>query len=232
MLKSAVAVVLAASLVACGVSRPRPVAPRVPGPPAASPQSLPPAGDYRIDSSNSELRLLVYRAGALASLGHNHVMVNRGVTGVVRIADSVSTSSFSFVVPVDDFEIDDSQSRREEGSDFPGDISEEAKLGTRRNMLSAALLNAAAFPLITVKSAALQGSPGELTADVTINIAGHESAVSVPFALGADPHRLTASGSIELRQSDLGLTPYSLMRGALQVQDALRVKFTIAMLID
>jgi hypothetical protein len=32
---------------------------------------------------------------------------------------------------------------------------------------------------------------------------------------------------LELRQSTLGLTPYSLMLGALQVQDALTVKFKI-----
>ena len=32
---------------------------------------------YRIDERQSELRILVYRAGPLARLGHNHVMVNR-----------------------------------------------------------------------------------------------------------------------------------------------------------
>jgi hypothetical protein len=34
-------------------------------------------------------------------------------------------------------------------------------------------------------------------------------------------------GSLELRQTALGLTPYSLMLGALQVQDAMTVKFSI-----
>jgi hypothetical protein len=32
---------------------------------------------------------------------------------------------------------------------------------------------------------------------------------------------------LELRQTALGLTPYSLMLGALQVQDAIRIKFNI-----
>jgi hypothetical protein len=35
---------------------------------------------------------------------------------------------------------------------------------------------------------------------------------------------------VELRQTDLGLTPYSLMLGALQVQDAMTVKFKIVAL--
>jgi hypothetical protein len=34
-------------------------------------------------------------------------------------------------------------------------------------------------------------------------------------------------GSFELRQTALGLTPFSLMLGALQVQDAMRIKFEI-----
>ncbi len=43
----------------------------------------------------------------------------------------------------------------EEGGDFPGDIPEDAKAGTRRNMLSSAVLNAAEYPDITVKSMSL-----------------------------------------------------------------------------
>ena len=39
--------------------------------------------------------------------------------------------------------------------------------------------------------------------------------------------RLTATGTLELRQSALGLAPYSLMLGALQVQDAMTIKFKI-----
>jgi hypothetical protein len=38
---------------------------------------------------------------------------------------------------------------------------------------------------------------------------------------------LSATGSLELRQTALGLTPFSLMLGALQVQDQMRLKFRI-----
>jgi hypothetical protein len=38
---------------------------------------------------------------------------------------------------------------------------------------------------------------------------------------------LSAKGSLELRQSAIGLAPYSLMMGALQVQDAMTIKFDI-----
>jgi YceI-like domain len=225
-------VVLVLSLAACAAPRPRPVAPRLPGQPTASLRSLPAPGEYPIDSSSSELRLLVYRAGPLANLGHNHVMVNRTVTGRVQIGDSVSASSFLLSASVDGFVIDDAQSRSEEGSDFPGDIPEDAKAGTRRNMLSSAVLDAAEFPDITAKSMSLTGTLDDLNADLEISAAGHTSRIAVPFTLQGDAHHFTAVGSVELRQTALGLNPYSLLHGALQVQDAMRLKFAISVLTN
>ena len=224
--------VLVLCLAACAGPRPRPVAPRMPGLPAAALPSLPAPGEYRIDSGSSELRLLVYRAGPLANLGHNHVMVNRTLTGVVRIGGSISESSFSLSAPANAFEIDDAQSRGEEGSDFPGDIPDDAKAGTRRNMLSSAVLNAAEFPDIAVKSMSLTGALDALNADLEIVAAGNTSRISVPFTLLGDVHHFTATGSMELRQTALGLTPFSLLHGALQVQDAMRLKFAITVVAN
>ena len=47
----------------------------------------------------------------------------------------------------------------------------------------------------------------------------------VPFVVEVSSDRISASGSVVLRQSDLGLTPISVMLGALQVQDEITVKF-------
>jgi polyisoprenoid-binding protein YceI len=232
LFKSAALAVLVLCMAACAGPRPHPFAPQSQTQLSAGPQTLPAPGAYHIDSSNSELRLLVYRAGPLANLGHNHVMVNRQVTGLVQIAATLSASSFSLKVPVDAFMVDDAQSRREEGDDFPGEIPEDAKSGTRRNMLSAAVLNAAEFPAITVTCMAIGETAGALTAYLTISIAGQEAKVAAPFTLNSDAHHLTATGSIELRQTAIGLKPYSLLLGALQVQDAMRLKFKIAVLIS
>jgi hypothetical protein len=216
---------LVLSAAACAARHPRPVTPPLRA--QSSLQSLPAAGEYPIDSAGSEMRLLVYRSGPLSNLGHNHVMVNRAVTGRVQIGAAVSASSFSLRIRADGFVIDDAQSRQEEGGDFPGDIPEDAKAGTRRNMLGGAVLNAAEFPDIIVKSTSLAGTLNELNAEVEISVAGHSSRISVPLTLLGDAHRFIAVGSMELRQSALGLVPYSLMHGALQVQDAMQLKFKI-----
>jgi hypothetical protein len=222
--------VLVLNMSACTAPRPR--APQPPIQPFLGLQALPPPGTYKIDSRNSELRILVYRAGPMANLGHNHVMVNRAMTGFVQVGNDIAASSFSLSVPVEDFEVDEPKARLEEGSDFPGDIPEEARSGTRRNMLSAAMLNAAEFPLVTVTGVTLTGTLSELSADLTISVAGHEAKISAPCALQGDAHQLTATGSMELRQTAIGLTPYSLLHGALQVQDAMRLKFSISVPIS
>jgi hypothetical protein len=222
--------VLVLSVAACAAQRPRPVTPPFTAQEAL--QSLPAPGEYPIDSSGSELRLLLYRAGPLSNLGHNHVLVNRAVTGRVQIGASVSASSISLRMRGDDFVVDDAQSRQEEGADFPGDIPEDAKAGTRRNMLGSAVLDAVEFPDISVKSVSLTGSLNELNAELEINAAGHISRISVPLKLEGDAHHFIAAGRVELRQTALGLVPYSLMHGALQVQDAMQLKFKITVLTN
>jgi YceI-like protein len=222
---------LALSLASCVAPRHRPSEPRARPLPAGS-VTLPRPGRYPIDSSGSELRILVYRAGPLAKLGHNHVVVSRAVTGVVQVGGSLADSSFSLRVPVESFVVDESQARREEGEDFQSDIPRDAKLGTRRNMLSRALLDAAHYPTITVAGMTLSGTPEAPIAELSIDVAGHESKISAPFHLEGEAHRMMATGSVELRQSDLGLAPYSLVHGALQVQDAMQLKFSLAVPIN
>ena len=231
---------LALALGACGAPRPRPPPPQN-APSAASP-SLPAQGRiYRIDPQGSELRILVYRAGPLARFGHNHVMRNRAIRGEVNLSSTDAASSFSLTFPAGAFTVDEAQARREEGSDFSSEIPEDAKAGTFGNMMSTAVLDAAEFPEISVKSVAVAtsagagagtGVGGALTATVAIKVAGRESRVDVPMELVRDSDRVSASGSLELRQSALGLIPYSLMLGALQVQDAMTIKFKVVALLD
>ena len=223
--------VFALSLASCVIPRHRPPAPR-PRAASAGSLSLPLPGSYAIDSNDSALRLLIYRAGPLAALGHNHVVVSHAVTGLVQVGGSVAESSFSLRVPVESFVVDESQARRQEGSDFAGDIASDAKLDTRSNMLSSALLDAAHYPEIIVTSLTLSSTPEGPMAELCIHVAGHMAKLSAPFNLQRDAHRMTAMGAVELRQSTLGLTPHSLLHGALQVQDAMLLKFSLAVPLD
>jgi hypothetical protein len=197
-----------------------------PGDPAPGP------GVFRIDTARSSLRLLVYRAGAMARLGHNHVISQGKLDGWVKYSGSVTDAALLLRVPVGDFVVDDAALRGEEGPDFAADVPEDAKGGTKHNMLSEALLDAGHFPSLTLRSLAVKRDPpgasgGTVTATLAVSVAGHASTLVVPFVLVDEGRVLRAVGSVKLRQSALGLVPFSVMLGALQVQDEFTVKFEL-----
>jgi YceI-like domain len=221
--------VLVLLLAACAALKGRHAAPQKPEGSVPGLELPLPGRAYQIDVNRSELRVLVYRAGPLARLGHNHVMVNRALRGAVSLA-TTGAAVFWLKVPVAGFVVDDAQARGEEGPDFAAAVPDDARSGTLHNMRSAPVLDADEFPVITVNGTAAgarASGAAELVATLAIGVAGHESKIDVPFVLESDPDHLSATGSVELRQSALGLTPYSLMLGALQVQDAMTIKFRI-----
>lgn len=182
---------------------------------------------YDIDAARSMLRLLVYRGGPMAAAGHDHVIQNRALAGWVDPASGDAQASFYVQVPVDDFTVDEVAARAEEGPDFAEEVSADAKSGTRHNMLSAALLDAAAYPVIAIRGAELQGTGGHYRATVQIAIAGHVSTQQLHFDVSRSADLLTATAEFPLRQSALGLTPFSVLMGALRVEDEIRVKLIL-----
>jgi hypothetical protein len=219
-------------LAGCGAPQTRP-AQNAPGEPATPPAvgALPPPPSgvpvYRIDGGHSELRLLVYRAGPMAKFGHNHVMVNEAVSGWVAAADGVSGASLSLGIPVAAFVVDDAAARAAEGADFSEEVAGEAREGTRHNMLSERCLDGDRYPSITLTSRSVTLVDGKPVATLAVNVAGHESTQVVPFMLTMTSDRVSASGSFVLRQSDLGLVPFGILLGALQVQNDITVKFNL-----
>jgi YceI-like domain len=214
-------------LIGCGVPKPRQG-------PAPAPPTAPAARGmrYRIDPAQSELRVLVYRAGIMASLGHNHVIVNRALSGWVTVAGPPSAAAFVLTVPAADFVVDDPEARHAEGADFSEPVSDDAKSGTAHNMLGPAVLDAAAHPAVTVRSLTVAETRGGLEATVVIEAAGHESQLAVPFTLERSSGRLSATGVLTVRQTALGLTPLSIFLGALRVEDAIGLKFKLVATAD
>jgi polyisoprenoid-binding protein YceI len=125
--------------------------------------------------------------------------------------------------------IDEPELRAKEGPDFPTDVPDSAKEGTRRNMLSEALLSGTEFPEITLVSQHIvtTATDSQVRADVQVSVRGQTHTVSVQVVYSLVNGELTASGDLPIKQTDLGLTPFSALLGALAVQDELRVRFRI-----
>lgn len=232
------AVLLALVLSGCPL-RPLPTAP----PQVAAETPAPHEGvPYDIVADESLLTLRVYRGGTLASAGHNHLIALHALTGTVYVPADVMRTSFEAHIPVAAFTVDEAALRAQEHSpDFPADVPDAAREGTRRNMLGAALLDSEHSPQIVLRAlrleSAVQAPPGAgseaggearaVLARVQTTVRGQVRTISVPVRYQFAPGALIASGEAPLRQSELGLTPFSALLGALQVQDEMRVSFRI-----
>jgi hypothetical protein len=206
--------------------------PREAGPATATPARapLPPAGMvvYRIDPDASELTLKVYRDGPMARLGHDHVIQNHRLSGWGAVAADGGTALLYLEMPVGDFLIDDPAARAQAGPGFEEAVSDAAKAGTRDHLQGATLLDSAEYPLIRLDGRAVRsGGASTASAAVEVHVAGHDSTVSLPCRLDVGPDSASASAEFALRQSALGLAPFSVMMGALQVRDEMHIRLTL-----
>jgi len=212
------------------------VRPHVPAIPAAAP--LAPAAHegarYDIDPAASLLTVRVYRGGTLASAGHNHVVASHELSGALYVPAELLHASFEVHIPVQSLTVDEKELRaRELSPDFPPDVPDSARQGTRHNMLGPALLDADNHHEIVLRALSLSAAgaaaaaAGTLSARVAVEVRGQQRAVEVPVSYRLSGDTLTVSAQFPLRQSDLGLTPFTAMLGALAVQDEMRVRLEL-----
>jgi hypothetical protein len=226
-----------------------PLQPRVPAaPPVATAETPAPHEGipYDIVADESLLTIRVYRGGTLASAGHNHLIAAHALSGTIYVPAEVMRTSFEAHIPVAGFTVDEPALRAEEHSpDFPADVPDAAREGTRRNMLGEALLDSGRNPQIVLRAVQLEpaglaasGTGGEagreaggearaVLARVQTTVRGELRTIRVPVRYRLTAGAVIASGEAPLKQSDIGLTPFSALLGALQVQDEMRVKFRI-----
>jgi polyisoprenoid-binding protein YceI len=228
-LRSASALLALTVLTGCPVRPPVPAAQPAPAPQAPLIRLGTP---YEIAADQSQLVILVYRAGALASAGHNHLIASHELAGTFYVPGDPLQASFELRVPVTSFTVDEESLRAAQHSaDFPPGIPDSARAGTKEHMLGADQLDAEHSPQIILRAVKLEPArpavPGTLLAHVQVSLRGSEHSLEVPVRYEHTGDTVVASGEMPLRQTELGITPYSAMLGALQVQDELRVQFRI-----
>lgn len=208
----------------------------LPRPPklALEPTSLPPSWSaqtapqtFHINAEASELHLLVYRGGTLARLGHNHIISSRSVSGSLWRGQSLQLSGFAITIPVNTLIVDDNEARAKEGDDFPLNVTEDAKQGTKTNMLRDTLLDGAHYPEITIRCISLQGEVDAPLAVAALRIKDRTRQVSVPVTVSTVDGRLHVKGTFDIKQTDFGITPLNVAMGALLVLDTVKIKFEL-----
>jgi len=193
-------------------------------PPIAVPVS---ATRYEIDPAQTKVTVLVRRAGPLARLGHNHAIVSGDERGVIWIGSTLQASGFEIHVPVRSFVVDDPDARAAAGPEFTGTVPDEARAGTAANMLRAEVLDAGQYPEIVVRGDSATGSWQQAVVHATVRVKDMPREFDVTVALSVSDGVVEASGAFQTRQTDFGITPFSVAGGAVQVADPVDVTFRI-----
>ena len=170
----------------------------------------------RIDPARSVVVIEVRRAGSLARLGHDHVVAAHDIQGFV----APDAGRADLYVALEDLAVDEPELRKAAGLDTQPSESDIA--GTRANMLDK-VLEADKLPWALVRIE--RGSADRITAALTLH--GATRTFDVPAQIAAGKDRTSVRGTLAFNQSDFGIAPFSILGGAIQVQDRLVLSFTI-----
>jgi hypothetical protein len=203
--------------------QPRPAAGAAPADfPAAYYQRLPAQGSpvFRVDPGRSLVVIEARRGGSLARLGHDHVVASRDVTGYV----APEGGRADLYVRLDTLVVDAPDLRAAAGFDTRPSAADID--GTRRNMLEQ-VLEAAAHPFaqVAVTGAVAGNGLRPVRVVVTLHGATREVDASARTELTAD--EVLVEGTMAIDQTWFGITPFSILGGAIAVQDRLDIAFRI-----
>lgn len=177
-------------------------------------------GIYRVSPEDSLVAVLVRRGGSLAHLGHDHVVASHGVRGYVAAA----TGAADLYVPLADLSVDEPALRAEAGLDTQPSDTDIA--GTRSNMLDK-VLETQRFPFAFIRINQRETMPSGARLDVALTLHGVTRTFEVPAQIQKKNGEMQVAGTLEFNQSDFGMTPFSILGGAIQVQDRLSLRFRI-----
>ncbi len=174
---------------------------------------------YRVDPARSHVVVVVRRGGSLARLGHDHVVASHDVGGFVAPA----LGRADLYVPLERLTVDEPVLRAEVGLDSTPSATDIA--GTRRNMLEK-VLEAGRFPFATVTVARSSGD-GPLMNRVELTLHGVTRVIEPQLQFRSTGKEVEATGRFAIDQSQFGIVPFSILGGAIAVQDRLDIAFKI-----
>jgi polyisoprenoid-binding protein YceI len=183
---------------------------------------------YVIDGEQSDLHWLVYKAGTLSRLGHNHTIGVGDLTGSVTIDErDRSASQFEFQFQVANLVVDDPMLRMTLGPDFSSVPTADDIAGTRKNMLTDKVLDGEKYPTIRVVGTGPALREGKQALNVKVEMLGRSIDLEVPTEVTIADDVVRAKGEFELNHADLGMTPFSVMLGALAVGEKLSFTYDV-----
>jgi hypothetical protein len=175
---------------------------------------------FEIDPGRSIVIIEVRRAGTLAHLGHDHVVASHDVRGYIAPREGRA----DVYVSVADLVVDEAQLR--EAAVFDTQPSAADIAGTRNNMLTR-VLRSGEHPFVFVSVTGARAGATHRVVRPTLIVNGIERAQDVDATINETDESIRVTGQTVVLQTDFGIRPFSILGGALQVADAITVRFDI-----
>src|SRR6266516_7179927 len=175
---------------------------------------------FRVDSRESLVVFEVRRSGSLARLGHDHVVASHEVGGYIAPDEGRA----DLYVALARLAVDEAALRTEAG--FDTQPAESDIEGTRANMLGK-VLEAEKFPFALIRVSGADASQRDVTLSVAITLNGSTRTLQAPARIDADVGEMSVTGRLSFDQTDFGITPYSLLGGAIAVKNGVELRFRI-----
>jgi hypothetical protein len=183
---------------------------------------------FALQPASSRIRIYVFRAGRAAKFGHNHVLSAPSFEGYFYLPDAgPAESTFDLGFRLDQLTIDAEADRAGLGVAFDSAVSQDAIDGTREHMLGPNNMQADRYPLVRIHCLQVAGEAPKFAAKLVVEMHGMRREMWVPLNVTGLPSQVNVSGSLVLKQTDFGITPYSVLGGLLAVQDAVVVEFNL-----
>jgi hypothetical protein len=183
---------------------------------------------YVVDAAQSDVHWLVYKAGALSRLGHNHTVAVGDLSGNVSVnRGDLAKSQFDLQFSVAELVVDDPALRSTLGEEFASVPKPDDIAGTRTNMLSERVLDGDKHPQIRLVGTGPLTVAGKQELAVKVEMLGRTVDLKVPTEVTIQGEELHAKGEFELNHADLGMKPFSVMAGALQVGEKLSFSYDV-----
>lgn len=222
---------LIAWLCLLGACTSRPPAPSAQAVSAPPPLSAPYAAEaragksvFRLDPAQSKVWIIVDKAGALATFGHRHVIEVGHLEGFASVARGSGTRA-NVRFPVASLEVDRPAALERFG--IHEKLSDADRAGTREHMLGPRVLDAKHYPWVDLQIKVADTRTSSRPLKAILHLHGKKNSLNLTASLSHPAQTWTVKGRFSIRQSHYGITPYSVMLGALRVKDKIEIRYDL-----
>jgi polyisoprenoid-binding protein YceI len=167
-------------------------------------------GIHAVDPSSGELLVLTYREGVAQRAGHDLVLEATAWTATVEVGDDGMPASVAVHADPRSLHV-----RR--GLHGAKPLTDSDRASIRQNIVRKVLGTSP----IAFESTSIDGVPARMVVAGDLTVAGATRRAAF-IATSDEAGRVT--GSLALRQTEWGITPYRALMGALKVRDEVEVR--------